>query len=91
MTFRELTDQLYGLSGGYFNGIRFTKKEFCDYVRGMFRPGTHLLNDRLVMQIFLPDGAWWFWIKKRGSAWEYWIPETRDQESREDWFGGEVL
>jgi len=95
MTFRELVNQLYGLSvDGWFNGVQFTKQELANYIRSMFRisgRGVRLLNNRLVMRIAMPDGEWFFWIKKHGSAWEYWIPETRDQESREDWFSGEVL
>jgi len=95
MTFRQLVSQLYGLSvGGWFNGVKFTKAELAEYIRNMFRitdGGVRLLNNRLVMRIAMPDGEWFFWIKKRGSAWEYWIPETREQESREDWFSGEVL
>lgn len=85
MTLRYLVNQLHGLSvNGEFNGVRFSKKELADYIRNMFR--TPLRNDRLVMTVVLPDGEWYFWIKRRGRGWDYWIPETREQENNTVWF-----
>lgn len=79
MTLKEVIDQVYDLSvGGYFNGEKFTKTRFTKYINNMFKTG-----NRLVMQIALPDGRWFFSINKlNNNGYDYYIPETREQEKK---------
>lgn len=87
MTIREVAHQLYNSSvGGYFNGRKFTKRELESYIANMFRPEVHLkAGHRLVMEISLPDGRWFFTINKYSndpSGFDYTIPDNREQEAR---------
>ena len=79
MNIREITNQLYDLSvGGYFNGEKFTKTRLNSYITNMFKTG-----NKLVMQIALPDGWWFFKINKfANNEYDYTIPDTREQEQR---------
>lgn len=79
MNIKELTNQLYELSvGGYFNGEKFTKERLNAYITNMFKTG-----NRLVMNIALPDGRWYFKITKFANGeYDYIIPDTREQEQR---------
>jgi hypothetical protein len=79
MNIKELTNQLYELSvGGYFNGEKFTKERLITYITNMFKTG-----NRLVMNIALPDGRWYFKITKfANDEYDYIIPDTREQEQK---------
>lgn len=79
MTKTEIINQLYDLSvGGYFNGEKFTKTRLNTYITNMFRTG-----NKLIMQIALPDGWWFFKINKfDNNEYNYTIPDTREQEQR---------
>ena len=79
MSIREITNQLYDLSvGGYFNGEKFTKTRLNTYITNMFKTG-----NKLIMQIALPDGWWFFKINKFANGeYDYTIPDTREQEQR---------
>lgn len=87
MTIHYLASQLHSLSvGGYFNGERFTVKELEGYISSMFRPGVTLkAGNRLVMEIALPDGRWFFFITRfsdKPDGFDYTIPENREEEAR---------
>lgn len=87
MTIHELTQQLFDRSvAGYFNGEKFTRARLERYVASMFREGTSLkAGNRLVMEIALPDGRWYFFITHYGTGadqYDYTIPDDRDQEAR---------
>lgn len=79
MTLRTISDQLFSLSlGGYFNGEKFSRQELTHYIANMFRTGT-----RLIGEICLPDGRWFFKITKYADTpdgYDYFIPTTREQE-----------
>ena len=79
MTKAELVNQLFDLSvAGYFNGEQFTKTRLNAYITNMFKSG-----QRLVMNIALPDGRWYFYINKyNDNEYDYVIPDTREQEER---------
>ena len=81
MTIREITNQLYNLSvGGFFNKEKFTEERLHKYISNMFRTG-----NKLVMQIALPDGWWFFIINKFAETpdgYDYIIPDNRQQESK---------
>lgn len=87
MTIREVARQLHDLSvGGYFNGIKFTRKELERNLADVFRPGTQLrAGNRYVMEIALPDGRWLFTVNRYGDksdGFDYTIPATREEEQR---------
>lgn len=86
MTIAEVSKQLYDLSvSGKFNGEVFSQSELTNYISNMFRVGSHLaLGNRLVMNISLPDGDWYFSVDRYSDdvdGFGYYIPETREQES----------
>ena len=82
MTINEMTNQLYDLSAaGYFNGEKYSRKEFAEYVKGIFRPETN--RKRWLMEIAMPDGRWYFQMTRFSDSkdgFDYYIPETRTQE-----------
>lgn len=82
MTINEVINQVYGLSvAGYFNGEKYSKREFAEYVKGVFRP--ELNTTRWLMEIALPDGRWYFSMYRFADdrdGYDYFIPETRLQE-----------
>lgn len=82
MTINELINQVYSLSvAGYFNGEKYSKREFAEYVKGVFRP--ELGTRRWLMEIALPDGRWYFQMSRYSLAadgFDYYIPETRINE-----------
>ena len=87
MTIHQLSTQLHNLSvAGYFNGEKFTKRQLENYIAGAFRPGTSLkAGNRLVMEIALPDGRWYFTVNRfsqEPDGFDYTIPDDRDQEAR---------
>ena len=47
----------------------------------MFR-GTPKAGNRIVMEIALPDGRWFFTINRYGDGYDYTIPNNRDEEAR---------
>ena len=87
MTVHDLASQLHNLSvGGYFNGEKFSTKQLENYISNMFRAGTSLKGgNRLVMEIALADGRWFFTINRysqKPDGFDYEIPENRDQEAK---------
>lgn len=87
MTIYELSTQLHNSSvGGYFNGQKFSRRELERYIRLSFRPEVSLkLGNRLVMEIALPDGRWFFTVNRYSDAsdgFDYTIPEDREQEAK---------
>lgn len=79
MTKTEIVNQLFDLSvAGYFNGEKFTKTRLNAYITNMLKTG-----NRLIMNIALPDGRWYFYINKYcDNEYDYVIPDTREQEER---------
>lgn len=80
MTINEVTEQLYDLAiAGYFNGEKFTKARLKKYITSMFKDG----SKKLVMNIALPDGRWFFHITQYSpNEFDYYIPDTREAEKR---------
>jgi len=83
MTLSETTKQIYDLSiAGYINGEKFTYGRFHSYIKSMMQPGTENCN-RVIFEIVLPDGRWLAKITRYGEKpdnYDYYIPETRQQE-----------
>ena len=80
MTIHNVASQLHSLSvGGYFNGEKFSVRRLENYIRAMLRT-----DNRLVMEIALPDGRWMFSIYRysdKADGYDYTIPDNRLQES----------
>lgn len=81
MTIHQVSTQLHDLSvAGYFNGEKFSRRRLKDYITRMFRAG----GTRLVMEIALPDGRWYFTVNRFSPApdgFDYTIPDTREEEA----------
>ena len=78
MTIKEITKQVHKLSGGIVNGEKFTKKQLEDAIKMWMRTG-----DSYIGEISLPTGNWLFLIERfphERNQFDYWIPDTRDQE-----------
>lgn len=87
MTIKEVCEQLYKSSvGGYFNGEKFSQRQLENYVSSSFRAGVELkAGNRLVMEISLPDGRWFFTVNHyndKPDGFDYTVPESREQERR---------
>lgn len=71
MTKRQLTKQIFDLCGGNLNGSHLTQKEFSDEL---------VQNGTTWFSILLPDGWWLMQVKHFEWGWEYYIPDTIEQE-----------
>ena len=82
MTIPQVASQLIGLSvGGYINGEKFTVDRLTSQIAAWFSGST---NKRIVMEIALPDGRWFFTVNHYAASrdgFDYTIPETREQEA----------
>ena len=82
MTIPQVASQLIGLSvGGYINGEKFSVDRLVNTIAAWFKVDG---KQRIVMEIALPDGRWFFTVNHYGSgrdAFDYTIPETREQEA----------
>ena len=82
MTLHNLTEQLYDLSvAGYFNGEKFTKERLERYIYNLM---IHADTKVIIMEIALPDARWNFkisrWVERGSFQFDYYIPETREDE-----------
>lgn len=84
MTIHEVATQLFQLSNGNINGEQFSPAELSRFLGQFFRKGMSLkLGDRVILQIALPDGEWYFQIthyNDKIDGFDYYIPDTREQE-----------
>ncbi len=82
MTLHDVSSQLYALSlDGFFNHERFTMKRLHDTLTAHMREAQfNAIPNTFVMEIALPDGWWFFTVNKYGAEYDYWIPDTREQE-----------
>ena len=81
MTLKETANQIYGLTiAGYINDVKFTKKEFQNYMDHFFK---HIGVKKHIIQIALPDGKWLCKITEYAEGqYDYYLPDTREQENR---------
>ena len=81
MTIHEIASQLIQTSvAGYINGEKFTVARLENQIKAQMR-----VTNRLVYEISLLDGRWYFKIVRYGTGtddYDYIIPDTREQESR---------
>ena len=79
MTLHEVSSQLYSLSvAGYFNHTKFSKTQFTNAMKSWMSGQ----KKSIIMEISLPDGWWYFEVINYGSGYDYYIPETREQNDR---------
>lgn len=80
MTLNEVTNQIYELSEDkVFDGIKFTKKLFYNYVNSSFNYNTKTF----ISNIKLPDDTWLLVIRKYGKttdSYDYIIPDDKEHE-----------
>lgn len=83
MTIHNIASQLCSLSHDCrFNGVKRSVKSLETYISTMFRTPLRGGN-KLVMDISLPDGGWYFYIIQYAPGeFDYFIPDNREQEKR---------
>ena len=78
MTKSDVINQLYSLSHDFDGKKGLPKKWLKDFVDSSFNSDS---VDNAYSTIVLPDGEWFFEIYKNKYGWNYFIPETREQEA----------
>lgn len=79
MTALDLTKQLYDLALDHtINGERFTKRQLEHSIHIWLRKD----GDNFIFEITLPDGRWFAEMRRIGDEYDYYIPDTREQEQR---------
>lgn len=80
MTITNISAQLYDLATGhYINDVKFTSSTELMSVLKMW---LHKEESSFIFQIALPDGKWMAKAIRKGSYFDYYIPDTREQEER---------
>ena len=85
MTLREVCTQILDITvDRKINDVKRTVKSFMNYVESMFRvPLLGKNHNQLCFGVWLPDGGWYCYIVKLDNGeWDYYIPETREQEEK---------
>lgn len=84
MTIHNIAQQLHTLSlDGHINGEKFTRRELEEAIqRWMTNPEKLQIPNRYVFEICLRDGRWFGTIDKVGDEYDYYIPDTREEEAR---------
>ena len=81
MTLKEASQQLFSLTGGRVNGETFTRSQLesniASWTRDMSR---NTIKNHYVITVSLPDGEWYAALTKTTDGYDYFIPETREQE-----------
>ena len=80
MTLREVSNQIYSLMvGGKANGERFTKETFYRACRAWLKGS----EKSYIMEVTLPDGDWLCKVYEwKDGDFDYFLPDTREQEER---------
>ncbi len=82
MTLTSTVSSLVRLSvDGHFNREKFTADRLRKQLAAMVREK----GDSYIGEIALPDGWWFFEVFRFSDAadgWDYYLPETREQEAR---------
>lgn len=80
MTINYIADQLYNISvAGYFNGEKFTRKEFRTFL------AMNLRNCKAFrFEVALLDGRWLCEVRRyadTADGFDYYVPDSRDAEA----------
>lgn len=87
MTLHEIATQLHNLTfGGHVNGEKFTKTELEQNLKRWLRNAGHnKIPGKVVIEVCLADGRWLATVERfdnTADGYDYWIPDTREQENR---------
>lgn len=87
MTLHNIASQLHKLAvDGRINGEHFTEAELERALRHWMRDAEHnAIKNAFVLEIVLKDGAWLAEVSRfdeSADGFDYWIPDTREQEAR---------
>lgn len=83
MTLHEVAKQVYSLTNGRVNGENYTESELENVFKIWMKNPEHLkIKNRCAIVVSLPDGEWLATIDKTPFGYDYYIPDTRDQEQR---------
>ena len=77
MTLHDVATQVHRLSRGRINGERFTYAQLKANIATWCRIG----NGRYIGSIVLPDGEWLYELTSGDFGYDYYIPDTREQEN----------
>lgn len=77
MTLHDVAHQLHSLSlAGFINSERFSEQRLYTQLKAMLRD----VGDQYIFEIALPDGKWMAKAERTRYGYDYWIPDTREQE-----------
>lgn len=87
MTIREVSTQIINLTSGNLNGEHFSKTRLENQIKALLRDSEHnAIPYSMVMEGMFNDGEWLFTVSriefKNEVFYDYWIPETREQETQ---------
>ena len=84
MTLKDVAGQIYSLtSGGHVNGENYSKKQLENAIYKWLQDAeNNAIPNSYVIQMALPDGLWLTTVDKIPGGYDYYIPDTRDQEQR---------
>ena len=75
MTLHEVANQIHDLTAGTINGEHFTKTEFNTTLRRWMG-----LGEQMIFELTLPDGRWLCKVYEIRDGYDYFLPDTREQE-----------
>ena len=78
MTLNQMFDHVYKFSKGHIlNGQKNTKENFRFWFKRMFRN-----NGMVLFSMEFPDGEWLCKAVRTQYGYDYFVPDTREEESR---------
>lgn len=78
MTLNQMSDHVYRFSRGHIlNGQKNTKEDFRFWFNRMFRN-----NEMVLFSMELPDGEWLCKAVHTQYGYDYFVPDTREEEYR---------
>lgn len=83
MTLHDIASQIHNLTfGGHVNGEKFTKVELEHVFSKWLAHAEHnIIPNTMIIEVCLRDGRWLATISKTPYGYDYYIPDTREQES----------
>lgn len=84
MTLHDIATQVHQLTlGGFVNGEKYTRREL-ERTLGIWldRAEHNAIPNTVVFELCLQDGRWLCTASKVGNMYDYYIPDTREDERR---------
>lgn len=86
MTLHEISTQLHHMTNGHINGEHFSRQALeSNLHRWMRSCETNAIQNTHVIEVSLPDGTWLCEVHRFADVadgYDYYIPDTREQEAR---------